>query len=181
MSKWVPLHDHFIKSWKFTLWVTLLQLTFQFVPKRIRKSTLWLETLGANELWSCKTFTYILPHYNAKWALHSLIPWLDLYAKLEMPIVGHVPYALYVKFLRLNHTFEHIHLVDILSIIYGPPNCLQSLSMICNNLFLMAFKLDNASWVDPPYGNLVLSQVHPMAITMDYNHCGDDVVLPTCS
>ena len=42
----------------------------------------------------------------------------------------------------------------------------------------MEFKLNNASWVDQPYGNLVLNQVQPMAITMDYNHCGDDVVLP---
>ena len=93
-----------------------------------------------------------------------------------MPIIGHIPYALLVKFLRVNLTFEHIHLVDILFSIYGPPNCSQSLSMRCNNLLLMESKLDIASWVDLIDGNLLLNQVHPMAITMNYNHCRDDVV-----
>lgn len=40
----------------------------------------------------------------------------------------------------------------------------------------MESKLDIASWVDPIDGNLLLNQVHPMAITMNYNHCRDDVV-----
>ena len=82
--------------------------------------------------------------------------------RFERKFHGKQIYALHSKFLRVNHTFKHIHVIQKMSCC--PTNCLQSSLKNVHNLVPMEILLDNGHWVHLAGGHPPLGQVHPMAI-----------------